>query len=202
MLGQCTRCHYELWYIPERVLCIQSSPELNKTFVKELVINKLYDIGKIDDKLKNQSCEQVDDEMIPNSRHFLMKCIFNFTRLPNDHLIELYEERIAAMVAQEEEVRKMVIESRPSLRRSNSKLSACVASIPNGPYAFAPEHASRHSQRSMIRQTMQSVESAVLSESLRNDKSNLQKHQSIGMLLASQDRNFHNLMKIHKTEES
>lgn len=88
------RSQYEIWHISDRVLCFQGSPELNKTFVKELVINKLYDNGKIDDKLKNTSLEQVEDDLIPNSRHFALKIVKEFLKTPNNHLIKLYENRL------------------------------------------------------------------------------------------------------------
>ena len=92
--GESSRTHNEIWGINDRVLCFQSSPEINKTFVKDLVINKLYDVGKIDDKIKNLSMEQVDDELIPNSRHFILKCIHRFIKTPNEHLVRLAEERL------------------------------------------------------------------------------------------------------------
>lgn len=57
----------------------------------------MYDVGKIDDKLKNLCLEQVDDEIIPNSRHFIIKCIRSFLKTPNEHLIRLYEDQIAAL---------------------------------------------------------------------------------------------------------
>ena len=47
--GSSNRCHNEIWTIADRVLCLQSSPELNTTYIKELIINKLYDVGKLDD---------------------------------------------------------------------------------------------------------------------------------------------------------
>lgn len=37
--------HNEMWTIDDRVLCIMSSPEYNTTFIKELIINKLYEAG-------------------------------------------------------------------------------------------------------------------------------------------------------------
>mgnify|MGYP000040867499 FL=1 len=49
LCGISQRTHNEIWTIADRVLCLQSSPEVNSTFIKELIINKLYDIGKIDD---------------------------------------------------------------------------------------------------------------------------------------------------------
>jgi GMP synthase-like glutamine amidotransferase len=57
VLGHSTKTQNEIWQIPNRVLCFQSSPEINKTYIKELIINKLYDIGKLDDNQKNQSLE-------------------------------------------------------------------------------------------------------------------------------------------------
>jgi hypothetical protein len=33
--------------------------------------------------MKNQSIEEIDDEIVPISRHFVMKCIKNYLRTPN-----------------------------------------------------------------------------------------------------------------------
>jgi len=94
ILGSSGKDHQEIWAIGDNVLCFQSSPELNKTFVVDLIINKLYDIGKIDDKMKNQSLEEIDDEVVPMSRHFMMKCIRNYLRTPNIHQIKIQKEKI------------------------------------------------------------------------------------------------------------
>ena len=51
--GSSNRAHNEIWTVADRVLCIQSSPELNASYIKELIINKLYDVGKLDDNYKN-----------------------------------------------------------------------------------------------------------------------------------------------------
>jgi hypothetical protein len=55
-------------------------------FIKELIVNKLYDSGKIDDNQKNQMFEKLEDVSIPMSRHFMLKCIHSFIKLPNEHL--------------------------------------------------------------------------------------------------------------------
>ena len=85
MLQGCShnRAHHEIWTMSDKVLCFQSSPEINKTYIKDLIITKLYDGGEIDESQKNMSLEQIDDEMIPMSRHFIMKCINSFIRYPN-----------------------------------------------------------------------------------------------------------------------
>ena len=46
----------------------------------------MYDIGKIDDNQKNKFFDQLDDTLIPISRHFMIKCIMNFIKMPNDYL--------------------------------------------------------------------------------------------------------------------
>jgi len=37
--------HTEMWTKQDRVLCMMSSPDYNQTFIKELIINKLYEVG-------------------------------------------------------------------------------------------------------------------------------------------------------------
>ena len=68
---------------------MQGSPEINKTYIKELIINKLYDVGKLDDNQKNQSLEQLEDGLVPISRHFLLKCMVYFLKVPNDAMLSL-----------------------------------------------------------------------------------------------------------------
>lgn len=91
-LGYSALNQNEIWHISDRVLCIQSNPEINKTYIKELIINKLYDVGKLDDNEKNKALDGLDEVMIPISRHFILKCIFNFMKIPNAHLKRLIEQ--------------------------------------------------------------------------------------------------------------
>ena len=44
--------------------------------------------------MKNQSLEEIDDEVVPMSRHFMMKCIRNYLRTPNIHQIKIQKEKI------------------------------------------------------------------------------------------------------------
>ena len=75
----------------DRVLCIQSNPEINKTYIKELIINKLYDVGKLDDNEKTKALDGLDEMLIPISRHFILKCMFNFLKIPNNHMNKVIE---------------------------------------------------------------------------------------------------------------
>lgn len=54
----------------------------------------MYDLGKIDDNQKNKFWDQLDDTLIPTSKHFMMKCILNFIKMPNDHLLYQQNEEI------------------------------------------------------------------------------------------------------------
>ena len=87
--GSSNRTHNEIWTIGDRVFAMQSSPELNVQYIKDLVIMKLYDIGKLDDTQMNLCLEQLLEEMIPISRHFMLKCIYSFIKTPNNYAIKL-----------------------------------------------------------------------------------------------------------------
>lgn len=53
LLGSSNRAHHEIWMIPDQVLCFQGSPEINVGHMKELIINKSYESGKLLDEQKN-----------------------------------------------------------------------------------------------------------------------------------------------------
>jgi len=72
---------------------LQSSPEVNTTYIKELIINKLYDIGKLDDMQKSMGLDQLVDEMTPISRHFILKCICEYLKQCNKAYQKVYTER-------------------------------------------------------------------------------------------------------------
>jgi hypothetical protein len=90
--GSSNRTHNEIWTLSDRVLCMQSSPERNIFLIKELIINKLYDVGKLDDNQKSKDIEQLNDEMKPLSSHFMIKIINNFLKMPNSHMIKHFNE--------------------------------------------------------------------------------------------------------------
>lgn len=61
LLGSSNRTHHEVWIIAEQVLCFQASPEINVPFMKELIINKAYESGKLLDDQKNHALENIED---------------------------------------------------------------------------------------------------------------------------------------------
>ena len=60
-LGYSDRTENEIWRVEDRVLCVQSHPEFNANYIEELVVNKLYDVGKLDDMQKDDVLEKVND---------------------------------------------------------------------------------------------------------------------------------------------
>ena len=100
--GSSNRTHNEIWTISDRVLCMQSSPEVNTTYIKELILKQLYDIGKLDDTQKSQGIEQLNDEMKPMSRHFIVKCMHEFLKTPNIHRLKIYSD-----IMEEEELKSV-----------------------------------------------------------------------------------------------
>lgn len=95
LLGSSIRTHNEIWTIPDRILGIQSSPEVNKYYIKELIITKLYETGKLDEGLRNQSIEQLEYELIPSSRHIILKCMNKFIKDPNRHLMKIHQDIVS-----------------------------------------------------------------------------------------------------------
>ena len=65
------------------MLCFQASPEINVKFIKELVINKAYEVGKLLDEQKNTALESIEEVEPQLLRHFVMKCIASFLKMPN-----------------------------------------------------------------------------------------------------------------------
>ena len=92
LLGSSTRTRSEIWSIGDQILCMQASPEVNRTYIKNLIIEKLYDEGKLDDLQKNKSLDELDEEFIPISRHFMLKCLHEFLKTPNTELLRIYKE--------------------------------------------------------------------------------------------------------------
>lgn len=78
--GSSERTDHELWTIGERVLSMQSHPELNNYIVETLIINKLYDLGRFDDNLKNEALERTYDPEKPLTRNIMLKMIQAFLR--------------------------------------------------------------------------------------------------------------------------
>lgn len=90
LLGSSNRTHHEVWMIQDQVLCFQASPEINANFMKELIINKAYEVGKLLDEQKNNALESIEELEPQLLRHFIMKCIASFLKMPNQHMISNY----------------------------------------------------------------------------------------------------------------
>ena len=60
-LGYSDRTENEIWRIEDKVLAFQSHPEFNSNFIEELIINKMYDVGKLDDMQKDEVLERIND---------------------------------------------------------------------------------------------------------------------------------------------
>ncbi|CDW71898.1 UNKNOWN [Stylonychia lemnae] len=80
--GTSERTQVEIWTLKDRIFAMQAHPELNSQLIEDLVINKLYDIGRLDDNLKNEALENIYDPSKPLNRHAMLKFIYNFIRRP------------------------------------------------------------------------------------------------------------------------
>ena len=116
---------------------IQSSPEVNKYYIKELIITKLYETGKLDEGLRNQSIEQLEYELIPSSRHIILKCMNKFIKAPNKYLIQVHQNIIDENNKKLKEMESLQIVSGESIHQRNYSADSCEMSIKNGPTACA-----------------------------------------------------------------
>ncbi len=64
-----------LWGIGDRVLGMQAHPSFNTNIMHELIVNKLYEAGKIDDPIKLKFIDDIYDCERPIMRHTLLKVI-------------------------------------------------------------------------------------------------------------------------------
>jgi GMP synthase-like glutamine amidotransferase len=58
-MGSSLHSQNEVWSLDNRVLCMQAHPEQNVNFIEELIVSRLYDLGQLDDMLKNESLDRL-----------------------------------------------------------------------------------------------------------------------------------------------
>ena len=116
---------------------MQSSPEVNRTYIKNRIIEKLYDEGKLDDHQKNKSLDELDGEFIPISRHFILKCLNSFLKTPNEELLQIYKEHEREERKKENELKKIRIVKGKGCLNNVYEEDSHTHSIPNGPTACA-----------------------------------------------------------------
>ena len=49
----------------------------------------------LNDEQKTKAIENIEDMEPPLLRHFIMRCVLSFLKMPNDHLIAVYKEKVA-----------------------------------------------------------------------------------------------------------
>lgn len=137
LLGSSNRTHHEVWMIQDQVLCFQANPEININFMKELIINKAYEVGKLLDEQKNTALESIEELEPQLLRHFIMKCIASFLKMPNDYLIKIYEDRIKVLEAEKNKIKSLRIVKGPKIFSNLSDNSKLQEKISNGTSACA-----------------------------------------------------------------
>ena len=70
-LGSSEKTKNEIWTMDNRVLCMQFHPEFNSFFIEELIINKMYDVGQLDDMQKNEAVDKTKDYRLPYTRNLI-----------------------------------------------------------------------------------------------------------------------------------
>lgn len=78
--GGSQRTPVEVWTLKDRIFAMQCHPELNSFAIEELIINKLYDLGRLDDNLKAEALDQTYDPTKPCGRNSMMKFIYRFLK--------------------------------------------------------------------------------------------------------------------------
>ena len=59
---------------------MQAHPELTSQVIDDLIINKLYDLGRLDDTQKAEALENVYDPSKPLNSNAMLKIIYNFIK--------------------------------------------------------------------------------------------------------------------------
>ena len=83
-LGSSAKTKNEIWTLDDRVLCMQFHPEFNSYFIEELIINKMYDVGQLDDTQMTESLERTKDPQLPLTRNIINRIAFNFLHMNLD----------------------------------------------------------------------------------------------------------------------
>ena len=60
---------------------MQFHPEFNSFFIEELIINKMYDVGQLDDMQKNEAIDRIKNYNLPFTRNLINQVIFNFIHI-------------------------------------------------------------------------------------------------------------------------
>ena len=63
---------------------MQFHPEFNSYFIEELIINKMYDVGQLDDTQMTEALENTKDPQIPLTRNIINRIAFNFLHMNLD----------------------------------------------------------------------------------------------------------------------
>ena len=77
-LGYSDRTENEIWRIDNRVLAVQSHPEFNSHYIEELIVNKMYDAGRMNDMQKDEVLDRVNDNDLYLTRNVLNLFIYRF----------------------------------------------------------------------------------------------------------------------------
>lgn len=76
--GSSKRTPHEIWTIGSRVLCIQAHPEFNAALIEAVIVNKMYDNGKLDDVQKHDCVARLHATTLVSTRNTMNSFVFNF----------------------------------------------------------------------------------------------------------------------------
>jgi len=76
LLGGSKHCNNEIWSISNQILCFQSHPEFNASYIQQLIIDKRYDSGLLDDAQKKEAETATNNNEVQLQRHTMNKVIY------------------------------------------------------------------------------------------------------------------------------
>jgi GMP synthase-like glutamine amidotransferase len=80
LYGYSERTSVEMWGVEGRIFAIQAHPEFNGNYIQELIINKMYENGRLTEQQKNECQEWIHDPSKPLHRNILLKIIYSFLK--------------------------------------------------------------------------------------------------------------------------
>ena len=77
-LGYSDRTENEIWHVPDRVFAVQCHPEYSNSYMEEMILNKLYEDGLLNDMTRDEVMERINDSELSLTRSVLNLVIFAF----------------------------------------------------------------------------------------------------------------------------
>jgi hypothetical protein len=80
VLAASKKTNIEMWALGSQVLGIQSHPEMNSFYIQDMIVTKLFDLGRLDDTQKKEALFALTDPSKPLSRNIMLKILYSFLK--------------------------------------------------------------------------------------------------------------------------